>query len=82
MTPREQLDHCLARLVDAVLAGNDSAARLAIAGAVGVSQRTVVNDLATGPNGPVAKPTTVRSLDGTQSRITAALPRARNRAAQ
>jgi len=33
VTPREQLDHCLARLVDAVLAGNDSAARAAFADA-------------------------------------------------
>ena len=33
MTPREQLDHCLERLVDAVYAGDDDGARAAFADA-------------------------------------------------
>lgn len=85
MTPREQLDHCLARLVDAVLAGNDSAARAAFADAQALPALVEVRyeaHLWAAQEAADWARITDDQLDGTQSRITAALPRARNRATQ
>ena len=85
MTPREQLDHCLARFVTAALDGDDTAARAAFADAQALPA------LADAHREAIAWAAQERAMwnllpddqpDGTQSRITAALPRARNRAAQ
>ncbi len=84
MTPREQLDHCLARFVTAALAEDDTAALAAFADAQALPA------LADAHREALAWATQERAmwnllpddqLDGTPSRVTAALTRARNRAA-
>jgi len=84
VTPREQLDHCLARFVTAALDGDDTAARTAFADAQALPA------LADAHREAIAWAAQERAmwnllpddqLDGTPSRVTAALTRARNRAA-
>jgi len=81
MTPREQLDHCLARFVDAVLAGDDSAARTAFADAQALPALSDVRHEAhmwAATEAADWARLTDDQLDGTPARVAAALTRARN----
>ncbi len=83
MTPREQLDHCLDRFVTAALDGDDPAARTAFADAQALPALTDVRQEATtwaAQEQALWDLLTDDQLDGTPTRVTAALTRARKRA--
>lgn len=83
MTPREQLDHCLARFVTAALDGDDNAARTAFADAQALpalaEARQEANVWAAQEAADWGR-LTDDQLDGPPARVTAALTRARKRA--
>ena len=84
MTPREQLDHCLDRFVTAALAGDDAAALAAFADAQALPALAGAHREATAWAAQERAMWNLLpddQLDGTPSRVTAALTRARNRAA-
>jgi len=84
MTPRQQLDHCLERLVDAVYAGDDTAARTAFINAQALPALAEARQEATAW---AAQERALWNLlpddqfDGTPAHVVAALGRCRKRTA-
>jgi len=84
MTPREQLDRCLDRFVTAALARDDSDARTAFADAQALPALAEARREATAwaaQEQALWNLLTDDQLDGPPARVTAALTRARHRAA-